>query len=41
MRSRRAHSLIELLIVIAIIALVIAMILGTFVKVHKVIDSWK
>jgi len=41
MRRPRAVSLIELLIAIAIIALVFGMIIGTFYKVIKVIESWK
>ena len=40
MHRRRAVSLIELLIAIVIIALVFGMIIGTFYKVIKVIESW-
>jgi len=40
-RSRRANSLVELLIVIAIIATVMAIIVATFAKMYKVIESWK
>jgi len=41
MGHRRAHSLVELLIVIGIIALVMAIIVATFSKVYRVIESWK
>jgi hypothetical protein len=41
MPPRRATTLIELLIAIAIILLVFTMIIGTFYKVIKVIESWK
>jgi type II secretory pathway pseudopilin PulG len=41
MGNRRGHSLVELLIVIGIIALVMAVIVATFAKVYKVIESWK
>ena len=41
MDNRRGHSLVELLIVIGIIALVMAIIVATFAKVYKVIESWK
>ena len=41
MGNRRGHSLVELLIVIGIIALVMAIIVATFAKVYKVIESWK
>jgi prepilin-type N-terminal cleavage/methylation domain-containing protein len=41
MGNRRGHSLVELLIVIGIVALVMAIIVATFAKVYKVIESWK
>jgi hypothetical protein len=41
LRIRRANTLVELLIVVAIIAVVISIILATFAKVYKVIESWK
>ena len=41
MGTRRGHSLVELQIVIGIIALVMAIIVATFAKVYKVIESWK
>ena len=40
MGNRRGHSLVELLIVIGISALVMV-IVATFAKVYKVIESWK
>ena len=40
MGNRRGHSLVELVIVIGIIALVMAIIVATFAKVYRVIESW-
>jgi prepilin-type N-terminal cleavage/methylation domain-containing protein len=40
-RRTAAFTLVELLIVIGIIALVMAVIVATFAKVYKVIESWK
>jgi type II secretory pathway pseudopilin PulG len=41
MGNRRAHSLVELLIVIGVIALVMAIIVTTFAKVYRVIEGWR
>lgn len=40
-RRRRGHSLIEILVVMAILLIVIGMVVTVFVKLIRIVNAWQ